>query len=161
MICWMVISESKSIFKKSTVLFKEHVERYGPFFWLFYWCSRVKILVCKKLLQLWNLFVYRKDFAIWRIDGNLPSENVRFIKSVRGSLRGYLNCLNRLFGMLKEPVILLFLICSYRTALPPCLLDRNKMCLQLVSVSNLDISYVSSPYYSLFVLAYQRKNCWF
>ena len=63
-----------------------------------------------------------------RIDGNLPSENVTFIKSVRGSLRGFLNCLKSLFGMLKGPVLLSFL--RVWTALPLCLLDLNEMYLQ-------------------------------
>ena len=40
------------------------------------------------------------------------------------------------------------------------LLDLSEMCLQLDCISNLDlvISYVSSPYYCLFVLVYQQKK---
>ena len=50
----------------------------------------------------------RKTFPSLKIDGNLPLENVRFIKSVRGLLKGFLNCLNSLLGMLEGPVLLLF-----------------------------------------------------
>ena len=50
-----------------------------------------------------------KILPILRIAGNFPSVKVRFISSVKGSLRGFLNCLNSLFGMLEGPVLLLFL----------------------------------------------------
>ena len=46
-------------------------------------------------------------FPILRIVGNLPSENVRFINSERGPLRGFLNRLKSLFGILEGPVLLL------------------------------------------------------
>ena len=75
-----------------------------------------------------TFFVYKKYLPSLRIDGNLPSENVTFIKSVRGSLRGFLNCLKSLFGMLKGPVLLSFL--RVWTALPLCLLDLIEMYLQ-------------------------------
>ena len=48
-----------------------------------------------------------KIYPTLRIDGNLPSENAGFIKSIKSSLRGFLNCLNTLLGMLEGPVVLL------------------------------------------------------
>ena len=56
-----------------------------------------------------------------------------------------------------QPSVLQPLGSLYRTALPLCLLDLNGMCLQLDCISNLDISYVSSPYICLFVLVFQKK----
>ena len=62
------------------------------------------------VISLLQTFLFTgKILPTLRIDGNLPSENIRFINSARGSLRCFLNCLNSWFGMLEGPVLLLFL----------------------------------------------------
>ena len=48
-------------------------------------------------------------FPIFKISGNFPLVNARFIRRVRGVLRGFLNLLKSLFEMLKGPLLLLFL----------------------------------------------------
>ena len=48
-------------------------------------------------------------FPIFKISGNFPLVNARFIRRVRGVLRGFLNLLKSLFEMLKGPLLLLLL----------------------------------------------------
>ena len=48
-------------------------------------------------------------FPIFKISGNFPLVNARFIRRVRGVLRGFLNLLKSLFEMLKGPLLLLIL----------------------------------------------------
>ena len=92
-------------YKKHCFVQGTHRTCHGPFFQLFDWCSRVKILsIVTSVLQ--HFLCTGKILPTLRIDGNLPSENVCYIKSVRGSQRGFLNCLNSLFGMLRGPVFL-------------------------------------------------------
>ena len=90
---------------------QEIYRAYGrPFLRLFYLCLIAEILVYSWFLRFSIFFLYKGIiFPILRIEGYLPSENARFIRSDRGSLIGFLNCLNICFGMLERPVFLLFL----------------------------------------------------
>ena len=62
---------------------------YGLFFWLFYWCLGVKILVYSFTLVLQPFLCTGKILPTLRIDGNLSSEKVWFIKSDRDSPRDF------------------------------------------------------------------------
>ena len=60
-------------------------------------------LVLKFFLWIGNIF------PIFKISGNSPLVNVRFIRRGRSVLRGFLNLVKSLFEMLKGPLLLLLL----------------------------------------------------
>ena len=106
----MIISESKLIIIKSIVLFKKPIEPIvDHFFNNFTYVSQQRYWSIVNYFSLHPFSYTGIVFPILRIARNLPSENIRFIRSFRVSLRAFLDCLNSLFGMLEGPVLLLFL----------------------------------------------------
>ena len=90
---WMVISEAKLIVTKSIVLFKKHIEPVMEHFSDYFTNVRqYRYWSIVSYFRFPTFFVYRKDFPTFRIDVDFHWKNVGFIKSVTGSVKGFLDC---------------------------------------------------------------------
>ena len=99
----MVTSESKlAVLKNNVFFFREHIEPVIDHFFNYFtdprlFTSILQLFLCTGMV-----------LPMPRIAVNLPSQNFKFNKFVRGSLRAFLNCLNSLFAIFEGPVFLLF-----------------------------------------------------